>query len=318
MDVQDIGRVAVIGAGLMGHGIALEFAAAGYEVGLHDVSRQKLDEALALIEKNLAVVAELGLISREQAASAPARIRASVELHEAAREADVVIEAVAENLQVKLDVFRALDACCPQRTIFASNSSSLMPSQMAPATTRADRFLVAHYFNPPHLLPLVELVRGPQTSDATLETMHALYRKIGKEPAIARREAPGFIGNRLQAALLREALSIVENGIATPQDVDIVIKCGFGRRLAAAGVFEIFDIAGWDLLQAVMTNLIPDIESSRQIPKAIGAQVVSGKLGLKTGEGVYRWTPESANALRERIAKSLAASAKLSAATSPG
>jgi 3-hydroxybutyryl-CoA dehydrogenase len=310
VELADIRRIAVIGAGLMGHGIALEFAAAGYAVSLHDVSQAKLDEAMIQVRKNLSLIADLGLVGRDQADSAPSRIHASPDLPEVARDADVVIEAVAESLPVKLEVFRRLDEFCPPRTIFASNSSSLMPSQMAVATERADRFLVAHYFNPPHLLPLVEIVRGPQTSDESTRTLYDLYVKIGKKPALAQKEAPGFIGNRLQAALLREALHIVEQGIATAHDVDVVIKNSFGRRLAAAGVFEIFDIAGWDLLQAVMTNLMPTISATPEVSYLIHEKVANGKLGVKSGEGFYRWTPESAQALRERIAGVLAVLAK--------
>jgi 3-hydroxybutyryl-CoA dehydrogenase len=172
--------------------------------------------------------------------------------------------------------------------------------------------LVAHYFNPPYLLPLVEIVRGPATSDATVHTMYDLLTKVGKRPALVQHEVPGFIGNRLQIALVREALSIVEQGIASPQDVDTVIKNGFGRRLAAAGVFEIFEIAGWGLVSSVMANLLPHISSSTELPRTLQDKVSRGELGVKTGRGFYTWTAESAEALQQRIARTLATIAQLS------
>jgi len=170
---------------------------------------------------------------------------------------------------------------------------------------------VAHYFNPPYLLPLVELVRGDGTSDETVATLRALYEGIGKSPAVVQREAPGFVGNRLQMALLREALAIVEAGIATPADMDRIIKTSFGRRLAAAGVFEVFEAAGWDLTLAVAEQLFPVIDRATAPPASLREKVARGELGLKTGKGFYEWTPEEAAALRRRIGNALAAIARL-------
>jgi 3-hydroxybutyryl-CoA dehydrogenase len=193
-----------------------------------------------------------------------------------------------------------------------SNTSTLLPSDLALATRRPDKVLVAHYFNPPYLLPLVEIVRGQGTSDETVATIYDLMVKVGKAPALVQKEAPGFIGNRMQAALLREALSIVERGIASPRDVDIVIKNGFGRRLAAAGIFEVFEIAGWDLVLAILNYLQPDIESSTETSPLVKERVEQGELGIKTGTGFYRWTPESAEALKQTIAQALVNIAKWS------
>jgi 3-hydroxybutyryl-CoA dehydrogenase len=170
---------------------------------------------------------------------------------------------------------------------------------------------VAHYFNPPYLLPLVEIVRSPETSDESVETIHELLKIVGKKPVIVQKEAPGFIGNRLQAALGREALSIVEKGIASHEDVDTVIKSSFGRRLAAAGVFEIFDIAGWDLLLAAWPYLVPDLDDSPEAPALLKEKVERGEVGVRAGKGFYDWTPESAEELQQRIAKALIEIARL-------
>ncbi len=225
----------------------------------------------------------------------------------------MVIEAVFEDLPLKQRIFADLDRLTPPRAILASNSSSFMPSALAASTGRPDRVLVAHYFNPPHLLPLVEVVRGPQTSNETVATMAALLRHIGKRPAIIQKEAPGFVGNRLQMALFREALAIVEAGIASPEDVDVVVKNGFGRRLAAAGPFEVFALAGLDLVLAVAEQLMPVIDSRPEVPALLRETVARGEHGVKTGSGFYEWTPEEGEALRQRVAKALIAIAQWSA-----
>jgi 3-hydroxybutyryl-CoA dehydrogenase len=312
MSASGIQRIAVIGSGLMGHGIALEFAAHGYAIRLHDLDQAQLERAGGRIAEGLARLVAIKRISVEDADTAPARIAPGTDLRAAVADADLVIEAITEDLDLKRTVFRDLDAWAPPHAILASNSSSFMPSLLAAATTRPDRVLVAHYFNPPHLLPLVELVRGTQTSDDTIETMRTLYKGIGKSPVIVQREAPGFVGNRLQMALLREALAIVDAGIATPQDVDTIIKTSFGRRLAVAGVFEVFEAAGWDLTLAVAEQLFPAIDRSPEPPQSLREKVARGELGLKTGKGFYEWTPEEATALRGRISEGLAAIARLS------
>lgn len=305
MEEREIRRVAVIGAGLMGHGIAQEYALGGYDVALHDVSDERLREAGTRIRANLALFVEQGLATAEQAATVPERIRASTSLAEVARDADLVVEAVYENLELKRGIFAELDRCCPPHTILASNTSTFMPSKLATATNRADRVLVTHYFNPPHLLPLVEVVRGAATADQTIDTVVRLLQGLGKQVALVRQEVPGFIGNRIQAAIFREIFSIVERGIATPQDVDTVVKYGFGRRLAVAGPFELQELIGYDLVQAVAEELYPAIESRTDVPEILTEKVRRGELGIKSGQGFYTWTPESAEALRQRVARAL-------------
>ena len=205
-DTPAIRCIAVIGAGLMGHGIALEFAAHGYDVRLQDQNAAQLAKAAASINEGLGRLVAAGRITEAAAAAAPSRITLTQSLPEAVQDADVVIEAVTENIDVKRAIFAELDTHAPRHAILASNSSTFMPSLMAAVTSRPQQVLVAHYFNPPHLLPLVELVRSTETSDATIAAMHALYTAIGKSPAIVQKEAPGFVGNRLQMALYREVM----------------------------------------------------------------------------------------------------------------
>ncbi len=304
MTHDEIKTVAVIGSGLMGHGIALEFALAELNVRIHDVSREKLNIATSNIGKDLSMLVDAGLITRSESEKATQRIFPIVTLEEVAN-ADLVVEAVFENLQLKQSIFSRLDEICPSRTILASNTSTLLPSSLASVTQRPDKVLVTHYFNPPYLLPLVEVVRGKETSDETITTVIEFLKKIGKTPALVQKEVPGFIGNRLQIALLREALALVEEGVASPADVDVVIKNSFGRRLSAAGVFEVFELAGWDLIQEIAGNLLPSISSSTKVSPLLNDIVRKGELGTKTGKGFYSWNPESAEALRLRIANRL-------------
>ena len=289
----------------MGHGIAQEFAMAGYHVTMNDRTSEILDKAVEGIKRNLNTMRQVGLIQEQDVSKTLENLALEPSLEKASKDADLVVEAVYENLELKQEIFKKLDSYCPKHTILASNSSSLMPSYMAKATNRPEKVLIAHYFNPPYLLPLVELVKSEYTSDETVQCLFDLYTSMGKKPAVVQKEVPGFIGNRLQAALLRECLSLVENGVAAPRDIDVVVRNSFGRRLVAAGPFEIFDMAGWDLAIAVAKYLIPHIESSNEIPKVLKEKVEAGELGVKTGKGFYEYTEESAEELRSRMAKAL-------------
>ena len=305
MNDENIQRIAVVGAGLMGHGIAQEFALAGYDVTLQSLPEDTLDKAMDDIRANLGRLVELGAVTPAQAQAVPARIRTSPDLEAMVADADVVIEAVYEDLALKRRIFAELDHLCPPHTILASNTSTFMPSSLVDSVQRRDKLLVAHYFNPPYLVPLVELVRSSHTSDETVTTIFDLLTKVGKKPVIVQKEAPGFIANRLQVVLLREALHLVDEGVARPQDVDTVIKSSIGRRWAVAGVFEVSEAAGWDILSAVARELLPHINSSTDLSPLVEGLVEQGDLGLKTGKGLYDWTPETAEALRQRIAQAL-------------
>lgn len=317
MNTNPIRQITVVGAGLMGHGIALDFAVAGFEVNLHDVDGAKLQQAMAKIQATLPLLAAAGRLAPADVAAVGARIHPASDLAAAVAQADLVVESVFEDLALKQRVFKELDAACPPHAILASNTSSFPATRLAAATTRADKVIVAHFFNPPYLLPLVEVVKGEATSEATTSAVCALLTQIGKKPVLLKKEALGFVANRLQVAIVREALAIVERGIADPEDVDAVLRYGFGRRLALAGVFEILDFAGLDVASAVATALLPDLESSAQVPATLRQKVERGELGVKTGQGFYPWSPDSAAARSRAIAQGLLGIAKLSDASQP-
>lgn len=302
---NSINNIAVIGAGLMGHGIAQEFASAGFSVYLHDITEEQLNIACVLIEQNLALLAEHGVVDKSDIPDIMQRVNTTHELAAATENADFVIEAVTENLPLKQQIFEKLDNLCQPHTILASNTTALMPSQIGVNTNRQDRVLNAHYFNPPYLIPLVELIRSPATSDETVSITYKLLKRIGKTPAIIEKEALGFVGPRLQAALIREAFAIVEQGIASAETVDLVVRNSFGRRLGVAGPFEVFELAGWDLVLAAFEELYKDLNSSSEINPLLREMVDSDKLGVKSGEGFYQWTAEKQEALRTRMLQAL-------------
>ena len=303
--IDNIKNIAVIGAGLMGHGIAQEFACAGYRVYLHDITEEQLNNARVQIGKNLMLLAENAVIEEISISATLQRIHTTTDLTVAAKTADFVVEAVSENLPLKQQIFEELDSLCQPHTILASNTTALMPSQIGVNTKRTDKILNTHYFNPPYLIPLVELIRSPNTSDETVSVTFDLLTAIGKTPAIIDKEALGFVGPRLQAALIREAFAIVEQGIASAETVDLVVRNSFGRRLSVAGPFEVFELAGWDLVLAAFEELYKDLNSSPDINPLLQEMVESGKLGVKSGEGFYQWTDERQQALRNRMSQAL-------------
>jgi len=305
MATDGIAHITVIGAGLMGHGIAQEFAHAGYHVRLQDVTEAQLETARTQIEKNLNVLAENDIIAWEHIPATLVRIQTDTRLEAVAENADFVVEAVTENLRLKQEVFEKLDARCPPHTILASNTTALMPSQIGVNATRKDKILNTHYFNPPYLIPLVELIRSPDTSDETVNVTFELLTTIGKTPAIIEKEVPGFVGPRLQAALIREAFAIVEQGIASAETVDLVVRNSFGRRLSVAGPFAVFELAGWDLVLAAFEELYKDLNSSPDINPLLREMVASGKLGVKSGEGFYEWQADSVQAIHAQMHSAL-------------
>ncbi len=305
MNVDDIKSVAVIGAGTIGQSTAAEFALGGYDVNLNSRSEDSLARGIDGIQGIFQTFIGLGLATQQQTDAAQSRIQTDVDLRSSVTEADVVYEAVYEDLELKQEIFRDLDTLCPQPTIFVSGTSTLSLSDLASATNRPNKVLLANYTNPPFLVPATEVIRNKATSEETVTTFCDLLARIGKKPVVLQKEVPGFVANRLQMALLREALYLVQEGVVTAQDIDTILKSGIGRRWAVAGVFEVFDLAGQDLILAACSYLMPDLDTSTEPSPVLREKVERGELGVKTGRGFYGWTPEAAEALRGRIAHAL-------------
>ncbi len=288
----------------MGHGIAIEFALAGYDVRLHSRSEESLERARGMIRDSLERLQDLGRVSERQAKKVPDSVQMSTDLAEIVEDADLVIESIYEDIDAKTELFGRLDKLCPDRTILASNTSSFLPSRLVAATTRPDKVINAHFLNPPFLVPLVEVVPTAETSEETTGVIMELLTSLGKQPILVEREVPGFVASRLQMALLREALWLVENDVASAEDVDIAISAGLGRRWATAGVLHVLEVAGWDLISRVASDVFPHL-SNTDDPSLLHDMVERGDSGVKAGKGFYDWTPEKAEELRRRIAKGL-------------
>ena len=294
--------VAVIGGGMMGVGVAQVFAAAGHEVALQDVSQEALERAPGTLAANLAFLAEHGLFSADGVDDAVGRVRTTADLAEAAAGADVVVECVFEDLTLKQEVFERLDAVCPVETILCTNTSVMSITEIGARTVRKARVVGTHFWNPPYLIPLVEVVRTEHVDPVVVERTMDLLRRVGKHPIVCKKDVPGFVANRLQHALWREAISIVEQGIADAETVDESVRYGPGLRLPILAPMENADMVGLDLTLAIHDYILPHLEASGEPSPLLRAKVEAGDLGFKSGKGFAEWTPESAEASRRRLA----------------
>jgi 3-hydroxyacyl-CoA dehydrogenase len=288
--VEKIKTICNLGTGTMGHGTAVAFAISGYTVRMFGRSKESIERGFKGIDAALQTYEAHGIIEKKDIPAITARVTGFTSLEEAVSGADFVIESVAEELAVKQKVFAAIDKICGPDTIFATNTSGLSPTAIAEAIDRKDKFVVAHFWNPPHLVPLVEVVPGKYTSRETVDTTWRLMEKIGKKPVALKREALGFVGNRLQMALLREALYIVEQGIASPEAVDITMKYSLGRRLSTTGPLESADLGGLDIFYNIAGYLAKDLCNDPGIPALLVEAKAKGNLGTKTKKGIFDWT----------------------------
>jgi 3-hydroxybutyryl-CoA dehydrogenase len=284
-------RIGVIGAGTMGHGIAQVFAEAGLQVTLTDSDAGVLGKAIQRIQTNLETCLAYSTGEKDHATTVTGRITATSDLAEAVSQADFVAEAVCEDLKVKHDVLRQLEVHCPDHAIIASTTSSYCVRDMAVALKRPERFLAIHFWNPPYVIPVVEVMPGERTLAEVVETTFALLEEAGKVPALVKVDTAGFVGNRLQHALRREAIAIVAQGIASPEDVDLITRLSFGLRLPVVGPLETVDLGGLDLTQAIQTYLLPELNRSTEPLPLIRDKVARGELGAKAGKGFYDWSP---------------------------
>ncbi len=290
-------RIAVIGAGLMGHGIAQVFALGGHEVAIYDSVAASLQTVKPRITANLR---DLGDDPR-----AVERVRPTGDLADCLRDVDYVVEAVSEDLPLKQKLFAEIERHVRDDTILASNTSVIPITDIMRGLRKRDRALGTHWWNPPFLVPLVEVIGTEWTSPQAIEWTIALHRAAGKTPVHVKKDVPGFVGNRLQHALWREAIALVEHGICDAETVDTVIKAAFGRRLAVLGPLENADLVGTDLTLAIHKTVLPAIESRAGPSPYLEKLVAEGKLGFKSGEGFRTWTPEQQAALRAQVVQHL-------------
>lgn len=286
-------RIAIIGAGLMGHGIAQVFATHGHEVLVYDALPSALEVLRERIRQSLA---DLG-----QDVTAADRVQPCAELDTCVRNADVVFEAASENLELKQRLFVDIEEAAPAHALLASNTSVIPITRIMSKLRAKGRALGTHWWNPPFLIPLVEVIRTEDTSATSIDAMMALLQSVGKTPVVVNKDVPGFVGNRLQHALWREAIALVQNGVCDAETVDTVVKASFGRRLAVLGPLENADLVGTDLTLAIHENVLPDLDRTAEPLPYLRALVANGKLGMKSGSGFRTWTSEEQTALRRRV-----------------
>jgi 3-hydroxybutyryl-CoA dehydrogenase len=288
-------RAAVIGAGLMGHGIAQVLALGGHHVVVHDPVAEVLDTVPDRIAANLEA---LGIDARPD-------VELEADLERAATGADWVFEAAPEDLALKQELFERLDAVAPPGAVLATNTSVMRVGDVSTRARARARIVGTHWWNPPFLVPLVEVVQGPETQPATIERTMALLASLGKTPVHVRRDVAGFVGNRLQHALWREAFDLVDKGVCDPETIDTVLKEGFGRRLPVLGPMENADLVGLDLTLAIHEYVLPELDPPSQPSAALRERVARGDLGMKTGAGFRTWSASDAAEVRARVLQRL-------------
>lgn len=284
---MEISKIAVIGAGLMGSGIAQVCARSGYQVNLNDIKDEFLDKGMSGINKNLDKMVSKGKLDAGEAEKIKSRINTTTSLEEAAQDVDVVIEAVIEKMDLKKDVYSRLEEICKDHTIFATNTSGLSITEMGSITKRPEKFIGMHFFNPVPVMKLVEIIKGYSTSDETVATIKELTMALGKT-GIEVKEAPGFVVNRILVPMITEAIFTLQEGLASPEEIDEGMKLGANHPI---GPLALADLVGLDTLLNVQQHLYEEFGDSKyRVPGLLKKMVRAGNLGRKTGKGFYDYT----------------------------
>ena len=288
---MEIKNILIAGGGMMGKNIAYVFASnPAYQISVYDLYQT---DVFGGIRKNCAQLLDKGVITEEELEARLSRIEFTTDLEsELISRADLVVEAVFEDMQIKRETFAKLEARCRPDTIFCTNTSVMSPSEISAELKYRERFVGTHFWNPGHLIPLVEVVKSDATSDETANTVMEVLKGVGKEPVLCKKDVPGFIANRMQHALWREAISIVENGIADAETVDKAVRYSFGLRLPQLGPLTNSDMVGSDLTWNIHNYILQFLEDTHEPSPMLTKLRDEGKMGFKTGEGFMKWTPE--------------------------
>jgi 3-hydroxybutyryl-CoA dehydrogenase len=298
-------RITVVGAGLMGHGIAQIFAAHGHPVWLVENNPEVLNTAKDRVRANLTNMAEHGIDFSRDIDEILDYISTTDDLATACEDCGYVFEAVFENLELKQQIFADLDRLCPRKAILCSNTSVISITEIAEKAKHRERIVGTHFWNPPYLIPLVEVVRAAESADWCITATYDLLARVGKHPVHVHKDVPGFVGNRLQHALWREAFAIIDEGICDPATVDEVIRNGFGLRLPVLGPVETADMVGLDLTLAIHDYILKHINADPTPSTTLQAKVKAGELGFKSGSGFLEWSESDIAESRARLANYL-------------
>lgn len=298
--VDKIQSVGILGAGLMGHGIAQEFSLKGFKVQIYDSNSDALQTLFERIRSNLETLSALSMSTPEDIDNCLSGIKPCEKLSEACHDVELVIEAVSEDMTLKKELYQAVEKNVDSETIICSNTSAFSITELSEALEHKDRFIGTHFWNPPHVIPAVEVIKGKHTSPQVFETVLQVIKNVGKEPVKVLKDVPGFLGNRLQHAMWREAISLAENEVASPEDIDKIVQYGFGLRLASMGPLKTADLAGLDLTFNVHNYLFPYLEDTHEPSSLLRRMGEKNQLGVKTGQGFYSWPQERIGAVKKR------------------
>lgn len=290
--------VTVVGAGLMGHGIGVDFAASGLEVTLYDADEDVLADSKSQVRSALETLQRHGRV--EDVESVLNRISWSDSLEEAVRDADLIVEAVVENLDIKRTVFESIDEHAPAEAVLSTNTSGLSITEISETVADPSRVVGTHWFNPPYIVPLVEVVRGEHTADAVMDATYDFLESVGKTAVRVEKDIKGFIGNRIQLAMAYEAFSLLDRGVASAEEIDKAVKAGFGFRLPSMGIFEKVDQSGLEVHHEVEKYLMPDLDRGTDPNPVLEELIEKGHTGVRSGRGIYDWGDTDLEEMYER------------------
>jgi 5-formyl-3-hydroxy-2-methylpyridine 4-carboxylate dehydrogenase len=310
MAQRDIRKVAVVGAGTMGPGMAATFARNGFDTALYDVKPEQLDKAKGAVDFVYTILTGGGFMTSDDADAGRARITFTTDLTEALNGADFVVETVPERKDLKQQVFQEIEALVGDAVILATNTSGIPITDIASVTRVPGRVVGMHWSNPPHLIPVIEVIRGQETTDETAQATVEVVEKIGMVPAIVDRDVAGFVENRILYAIMREALHLLDEGVASAEAIDTITKWGIGYKLAVIGPLELLDMAGLDIYTSVANYLNKDLNASPGVSQTVTDKVAAGKLGIKTQGGLFDYTPEKIQQLQQQRGRKLVATRK--------
>lgn len=293
-------NIAIIGAGVMGHGVAQLFAQAGKNVRIRARREKSLEIAEELITNSLEIMVEKELLTQNEMKQALERITYTTDLHEAVQGAEFILESIPEVLEQKLDTYEIIEDVVSEKTIISSNTSTFPLKEITKRAKHPERFIITHFFNPPQVVPIVEIVNFEKTDPFSVKTTYNLMKEIGKTPVVLKKEITGFIVNRIQVAMLREAFHLMELGIATAEDIDIAMKGSMGFKWAFCGPMESQDLAGLQTTKAMVENIMKDLSNTRKIPTFLEEMVENNHLGIRTNQGFYKYDDYGKKAIHTR------------------
>lgn len=293
-------NITVLGAGIMGHGVAQLFAQAGYNVRIQARRESSLEKAKELITNSLKIMIEKDMITQEKMEQTLANIAYTTDLREAVQDTDFILESIPEVLETKLDTYDIIEEIVSDKTIIASNTSTFPLKELTQRAKHPERFIITHYFNPPQLVPIVEIAKFEKTDEEVVQKTYDVLKEIGKSPVILKKEITGFIVNRVQVAFLRECFNLIEKGICTAEDIDIAVRGSMGFKWAFCGPMESQDLAGLQTTAAMVHNIEQDLSNTRELPQFLTEMVEKEQLGIRSNKGFYEYDDYGAEAIRKR------------------